>query len=310
MKRLAAAILFVFLFTAAFTHLQRVYSQKFFDVTRKAEWIWVPHRLSDNVPVAFFAARNFDLPKDRYYTRVKILGDPEYTFYLNGRELAGRRVGEDGKIDVFDVSDLVITGGNRIVVAVRATQGVGGLIASIDISPELESWVVTDRRWKIYRRWDPEILRRDVAELAPSPPMILGDPPVGRWDYLAPAPGQFTEPVQRVLAPRGMFATRASVPVIRTSGGVAIVATERMKATVFDFGFTRGRVQLVIDNDRDFSRDVNVRFANVKEELSAIDWNLRSYVFAAGERVVVDPEVRSFRYVMVYGGHVRAEVLQ
>lgn len=310
MKRLAGVVLFVFLFAAAFTHLQRVYSQKFLDVTRKAQWIWAPHRLSDNMPVAFFAARNFDLPKDRYYTHIKILGDPEYTLYLNGRELAGRRVGEERKLDVFDVSDLVITGRNRIVVAVRATQGVGGFIASIDISPELESWVVTDRRWKIYRRWDPEILRRDSAELAPSAPMILGEPPVGRWDYLTPAPGQFTEPVQRVVVPRASTPTKASVPVILTRGGVAIVSTERTRATIFDFGFTRGRVQLTIDTDRDFARNVNVRFANVKEELSAIDWNLRSYVFAAGERVVVDPEVRNFRYVMVYSAGVRADLLQ
>ncbi|HWW62211.1 MAG TPA: hypothetical protein VN181_12645 [Thermoanaerobaculia bacterium] len=310
MKRLAGVVLFVFLFAAAFTHLERVYSQKFFDVTRKAQWIWAPHRLSDNVPVAFFAARNFDLPRDRYYTHIKVLGDPEYTLYLNGRELAGRRVGEERKIDVFDVSDLAITGRNRLVIAVRATQGVGGLIASIDISPELESWVVTDRRWKIYRRWNPEILRRDGADLGPAAPMILGEPPVGRWDYLTPAAGQFTEPVQRVAAARASTSTKASVPVILTRGGVAIVSSERMRATIFDFGFIRGRVQLTIGGDRDFSRSVNVRFANAKEELSAIDWNLRSYVFAAGERVVVDPEVRSFRYLMVYGADVRTEVLQ
>jgi hypothetical protein len=38
----------------------------------------------------------------------------------------------------------VKTGRNRIVIAVRAPQGAGGLIASIDIGPEVANWVVTD----------------------------------------------------------------------------------------------------------------------------------------------------------------------
>jgi len=310
MKKLAAVVVFIFLFTAGFTHLKRVYSQKFFDVTGKAKWIWAPHRLSDNMPVVFFAARDFDLPASRYYTHIKLLGDPDYTLYLNGREIAGRSVGEERRIDLFDISNLVVNGRNRIVIAVRATQGVGGLIAAIDISPELENWVVTDRDWKIYTRWSPEILVRDVAAFHPTPPMLLGDPPVGRWDYLTPASGKFTEPAARVVPPRTSFEMMTEVPVIRTSGGVAILASSRERATAFDFGFTRGRVRLIIEGDRNFSRAVNVRFANVREELGTVDWNFRSYVFAAGERMIVDPETRNFRYVMVYGRHVRAEVVQ
>ena len=49
--------------------------------------------MSANEPVAFFAAREFTLPPNRVYTRLKVLGDPEYTLYVNGREIAGRLVG-------------------------------------------------------------------------------------------------------------------------------------------------------------------------------------------------------------------------
>src|SRR5690242_10147048 len=91
MKRLTIVIILGFLFVAAFTHLDRVYSQKFFDVTGRAEWIWPKVQLSRDVPVAFFATRDLDLPANRYYTKIKVAGDPEYTLYFNGQEIGGRR---------------------------------------------------------------------------------------------------------------------------------------------------------------------------------------------------------------------------
>src|SRR2546426_11941858 len=72
MRRLAMATLALFLFTAAFHRLNLLYSHKFFDATGRAQWIWAQHRVSSNVPVAFFATRDFDLPKNRYFTRIKI----------------------------------------------------------------------------------------------------------------------------------------------------------------------------------------------------------------------------------------------
>src|SRR5713101_4485864 len=131
MRRLDIATFGLFLFTAAFHRLNLLYSHKFFDVTGRAQWIWPQHRFAANVPVAFFATRDFDLPKNRYFTRIKIAGDPQYTLYFNGREVGGRRTAEDMALDVYDVSTLAHDGPNRIVVAARSANGVGGLLASV-----------------------------------------------------------------------------------------------------------------------------------------------------------------------------------
>ena len=141
MGRLAIATLGLFLFIAAFHRLNLLYSHKFFDVTGRAQWIWPQLRVAANVPVAFFATRDFDLPKNRYFTRIKIAGDPQYTLYFNGREVGGRRTADDMALDVYDVSTLARDGRNRIVVAVRSANGVGGLLASVDITPEYQNMV-------------------------------------------------------------------------------------------------------------------------------------------------------------------------
>src|SRR5258708_30484250 len=80
-RRWTIVIVVGFLFAAAFTSLESVYGHKFYDVTGHAKWIWPEVEMSSEVPVAFFAARDFDLPKNRYYTHIKIAADPEYTPY-------------------------------------------------------------------------------------------------------------------------------------------------------------------------------------------------------------------------------------
>ena len=100
------------------------------------------------------------------------------------------------------------------------------------------------------------------------------------------------------------------IPSIRTRQGIALAVAERARATAFDFGFTKGRVRLTADRPRGNSRLVRVRFANTREELDLVEWNLRPIVIAPGETVVTTPEAHSFRYVMVFGRGVRAGVLQ
>src|SRR3954466_14371160 len=84
---IAAAALII---TFSLSRLWTLYAHKFYDVTGGAQWIWAPHQLSRNLPVAFFATREFDLPPNRYFTHVKIAGDPEYTLWFNGTEIGGR----------------------------------------------------------------------------------------------------------------------------------------------------------------------------------------------------------------------------
>ncbi len=310
MKRMTVAIVIGLLFVAGFTKLDRVYSQKFFDVTGRAQWIWARHQMSRGIPVAFFAVRDFELPANRYYTRIKVAGDPEYTLYFNGREVGGRRFGEVGDaLDVFDVTQLAKTGHNRIVIAARSTNGVGGVIASLDLSPETENYIVTDANWKIFRTWDAALPVSDVG--AAEHPMMLGEPPVGRWNYLRTAPGKPEMTISRVVQPREELSFITRMPEVKVISGVAVLGSERVRATAYDFGeIGDGRAQLTIGYDSRQSRQIQVRFANVRQELFTLEGDIRPFVFAAGEKTVIDPEVRHFRYVMVYGGQARAEVVR
>jgi hypothetical protein len=308
MKRLTIVLAFIFVFTAAFSHLVRVYSQKFHDRTATARWIWAHHNMSANEPLAFFAAREFELPPNRIYTRLKLLGDPEYTLYVNGQEVAGRRVGEERALDYYDLSPLVKTGSNRIVVAVRAPQGAGGLLAALDIAPETENWMVTDGQWKIYRQWDPLILQFDIAGRWERP-AIVGEPPIGRWNYLQIAKRDAGLPPVEVQPPKEGFTLMALLPKITTQGGIAVATAQRARATAYDFGFTKGRVRVTMESASGFSRLVPVRFANASNELGLIEWNLRPIVFAPGETSVTTPEVHNFRYAMAFARDVRIEVL-
>lgn len=310
MRRLTVVLAFLFFFTAAFSILNRVYSQKFLATTGEARWIWAQHGMSSGEPVAFFAARDVDLPAKRYFTRLKIAADPEYEVWVNGHEIAGRRSDVQPALDLYEISELVHTGTNRIVVAIRAPKGVGGLLASIDIAPETENWVVTDASWKIYRRWNPELLARDVRDLPSQPPMIIGSPPVGRWNYPALVRRKLSKPPAKFIPPRESFATVAYLPAVRTAGGLALAVADRARATAFDFGFTHGRVRFTRERVHGASRVVYVRFAYARDELGRIEWNLRPVVFAPGESTVTTTESHDFRYVMVFGSGIRAEVEQ
>lgn len=310
-RRLAVVFAFLFAGTAAFSHLVRTYSQKFHDVTGEAKWIWAQHSMSANEPVAFFAARDLELPEHRIFTHVKVLGDPEYTLFVNGRRIASTRVGEERKLHVYDVSDVVQTGRNRIVVGVRAPQGFGGLIAAVDIAPETRNWVVTDSSWTIYRRWNPAILSAGAESAMPEPPQIVGEPPVGRWNFLDVQKREEPAPPEEVLPPVEVFAVEGLIPRIRTRNGVAFATAEPAPATAFDFGFTRGRLRLTRRRADAASRVVMVRYANARPELSLIEWRVRPVVFAPGERVVELPEVNeNFRYVLVFARDVSVEVLR
>jgi hypothetical protein len=307
-KRLALLAAFVFVFTAGFCHLERTYSQKFQDITGEAKWIWANHDMGANQPVAFFAVRDVDLPASRYYTHLKILGDPEYTLWINGKQVSSRFVTSQKTLDLYDLSSLVETGRNRIAIGVRAPLGNGGLIAALDLGPEVANWLTTDGEWKIYRRWDPSILLHDVTDDWEKP-AVIGEPPIGRWDFLGATRRLPDPPEGPVIQPVRTFRTTGLLPEIRMSSGVAVAVANSATATAFDFGFTRGQLRLTLERPRRASTALRVRFANDEKELSYVEWNLRPIVFAPEETVVTLPESRSFRYAMVFGRGVRAEVI-
>jgi hypothetical protein len=307
LRRLTIAIVLGFLFVAAFARLNLVYGRKFFDISGPAKWIWPKVDVSDELPVTFFATRDFDLPADRYYTKIKVIGDPEYTLYFNGREIAGRRVGDESVLDVYDVTPLAKTGRNRIVVAVRATKGVGGLLAAVDISPETENFIVTDTSWKVAMYWRPEIITRDVPGM--QRPMVIGAPPIGRWNYLQPRVAALEVPPAASVQPETSWWFRGALPEVQVINGVAVRGDKHVRAWGYDFGkIMSGRIRLT--RSTMLGGDViDVRFTGTREQLLPVEGDLRTFCFAPGERTVTDPEVRLFRYVAVYERQATAEAL-
>jgi hypothetical protein len=266
-------------------------------------------RIAAGDPVAFFATRECDLPPNRSFTRIKMLGDPEYTLYFNGVAVGGRRVGDaDQALDTFDVSKLARDRGNRMVVAVRSENGVGGLIASIDLTAEFGNFIVTSGDWHIVRTWRDDLLLRDPPTF--EKPQLLGRPPARRWNYLRQRPATPFAAAQKTIMPRESFAFATALPEIAVVGGTAVTVSRKTDATAFDFGPVSGRLRLVLRDLPVAARNVKVRFANNRPELFTIEGSVDPFVFAAGERTILDEQTRSFRYAVVYGSAATAEVVQ
>ena len=139
-------------------------------------------------------------------------------------------------------------------------------------------------------------------------PVVIGEPPIGRWNYLETQQRELVPPPEQLSPPRESFEMIGLIPRVRTVSGIAVAVSEKARATAFDFGFTKGRVRLIAAGDRAVSEVVNVRFANVREELDSAKRNLRPLVFAPGEHTVTTPESHDFRYVLVFGRGGRVEV--
>jgi hypothetical protein len=309
MKRALIIGAAIFLFTFVFHRLDRMYARKFFDDTGNAQWIWAQHPTARDLPVAFFATRDFELPAARAFTKIKVAADPEYALYFNGQQIGGRR-GEDGKaLDVYDVSALAKTGKNRIVIAARSANGVGGIIAAVDTRPDFHL-VATDARWNIIRRWSDDLLYRDPPRAYVAKPRVIGPPPAGRWNYLTSRVAEPVKPIKRVVEPLRVFPVDAALPIVNIVGGVAVAGSERAPAIAYEFGNVWGRLHLITQPGNAGSLRVRVRFTNSIDDLAPAEGNLESFVFAAGEQAITEPRDHGFRYVLVYGGDATPRVVE
>jgi len=302
-RRWIVVFLMLLAAAAAFHGLYRFFSTKFYRVTGEAQWIWKHHRYSSQEPVVFFATRNFVLPEHRPYVHIKVAGDPEYTLYFNGREIGGAS-SDEVQLSVYDVSSLARTGVNRVVAAVRSGNGVGGFLLSIDLAPIVQNFVVTDEKWGISTTWSDLLLTRDPAGV--ERPAVLGKPPYGRWNYPQELYRVLYPDVRFIIHPANTMRFETTLPEIRAVGGVAITISRPASATAFDFGSVQGRGRVEIGASRE--KAVLVRYANEEGELRG-DGRLHPFVFATGERAVVDPEERVFRYMIVYDTDAQASVI-
>lgn len=305
--RWLTATLAGFVIVGSFITLHRFFSQKFFSGTGEARWIWVADRsMSSGEPLAFFAVRDVVLPAARDFVRIKIAADPQYTLYFNGNEVGGGMMSRSSDLDVWDVSTLANTGRNRIVVALRSSNGVGAFLCAVDLASARRNLFVTDSTWKLFREWRPEILFGQLPHIQMSAPRIVGVPPVGRWNFLEARPRTIESGSPATTGPVRTFDFTGTLPEIRVMSGIAVASTRKTPATAFDFGPVHGRGRIDVDGDRE--RVVRVRYANHEAELSQ-QGEIITFVFAKGETSVTDPMARSFRYMVVYGRGLAASVL-
>ncbi|HXI12791.1 MAG TPA: hypothetical protein VNM92_09100 [Thermoanaerobaculia bacterium] len=322
LRRIAGALLVLFLFFALFATLHRFYSEKFFRITGEANWIWssqrlesgklVGHELKSGKPIVFFAVRDFVLHDDPGTARIKVFGDPEYTLFMNGVRLGGRRTAGAGPLDLYDVSAVAKKGVNRVVAAVRSEKGVGGFLFALDASPTRQNVLISDGRWKIFHSWSERLPFADPTE-RPQSASVAGRPPFGRWNFLplsrtaiVPSPvGSVTQPGS--IMPRHTRRVATAQPEIRSLSGVAVVVRVPVVATLFDFGPVQGYGRLAFPANE--QRLVRVRYINDPSELSDIDGTFESFVLARGERLLTDPEKRAFRYMAVFATDVNAVVI-
>lgn len=302
-SRHVAVVLIAF---AAWTYTFQFFERKFGRSTGAAEWLWEKHKLSSETPVVFFATRELDVPADRQFVKIKVAGDPEYILYFNGLEVGGNAGQLHPALDVYDVTSVSRIGRNRIVIAVRSGNGVGGIIAAVDFGPTRQNIVVTDRSWRLFGEWSDRLLSTDEGTLKQAAMVRLGRPPVGRWNYLDVRDQPLTAITTGTIQPVASFSFQAPFREIRVISGVAVASTVRVQAVAFDFGSVRGRGRIEINAERETL--VRVRYANDRAELDT-NGELHSFVFARGERAVADPRVREFRYMAVYFKAARATVL-
>jgi len=293
---------------AAWASTFQFFERKFGQSTGTAEWIWEKHKLSSEIPVVFFATKEFEVPADRQFVKIKAAGDPEFVLYFNGVEIGGNTEQVRPRLEVYDVTALSRIGrGNRLVAAVRSGNGVGGLLISVDFSPTRQNAVVTDRSWKLLDEWNDALLSNDVEGLKSAAIVSLGRPPFGRWNYLMARERPLAAAASRVMQPVTSSSFQAPLREIRVINGVAVASTVRVPAVIFDFGSVKGRGRIEIDAAHETL--VRVRYANDRAELEA-GGDLHPFVFAKGEKVVTDPRVREFRFMAVYMRAARASVLE
>jgi hypothetical protein len=304
--RVAGAL---FVVAALVSFFSGFYRAQFYRATGTAQWIWPESKLSSGAPVAFFAVKEFEVPLNPPFVRIKIACDPEYTLYFNGQVIGRALEGSAATLDVYDVTPLALQGKpNRIVVGARSANGVGGLIAAVDYAPIRENDVVTDSSWKLVSAWRDELPLHDI-EAPLLPVRVLGTPPYGRWNDLTLAVRERETLPARRVEPAGSREVSLPVSRIRVAGGVAVAAREREAATAWDFGEFNGRALLrETSGDSSSVRIVRIRY---EENLGdfGLDGTIREIALAPGESSYLDPQTVRARWVAVFGSAAAVTVV-
>ena len=150
--------------------------------TREAQWIWAPGIEGEPIPVRFFVARQFELPFAVSEARLLASGDEEYEVHLNGTWVGSNRFAA-GTVDSYDAASLLRPGTNTLLVELRSTRGVGGLLLSLEIDGTRGEAlrIVSDDDWGVVGRGLRGLFAKRPGAVAQEAVEVLAAPPAGRW---------------------------------------------------------------------------------------------------------------------------------
>ena len=144
-----------------------------------AQWIWAAPDRHGVTPLAFQAARDFELASPPAEAWVHILADEEYVLFVNGTRVGANRYRPEAALDRYPVAGLLRAGANRLLVEARSGRRAGGLLVRLVGGGGLD--IVSGPEWRILLRHRERHLDPANELEEPRPPRVWGAPPTGRW---------------------------------------------------------------------------------------------------------------------------------
>lgn len=280
-----------------------------------ARWIWAHHAGRTGMPRTFYAARDFELPEGVERAWLSIAADEAYVLWVNGRAVGSGSWNEGppshGKAaDLYELSDWLERGRNRLVVELRSSSGAGGLLATLRLGDRDRPTLATDGDWRIFRSAEPRLLRglASMEELGGEQPKIWQWPPTGRWrlDRVAARPDLRPEdPLHaRPFCPRRLRFPGAGALWSDLPASLACAVPSVSDLNLWDFGETvEGVLEMGLDPGQEplpallhfFAEEpgdgLHLRRPEVILQAAPGAWSWR------------DSAVRRFRYLAVIGAH-------
>lgn len=176
-------------------------------------WIWAEGAVEAGEPVAFYAVADLELAASPVSARLAVAADESYQLFVNGAWLGAGRRQAGGPAAIYQVAPYLVPGTNRVALELRSARGAGGaLVALLDAGGI--PLMVSDRRWRVLRAFDPALLDPALPLPAGAPPRIWSEPPTGRWRGIwPPEPRPVTlARGQRLSVLRPAAVRRAGIP--------------------------------------------------------------------------------------------------
>jgi hypothetical protein len=139
--------------------------------------------------VGFFAVHDFwidSVPEGS--TTLFVTADEEYVVFLNGTAVGSGRYRPGSGVDGYEVSPILVEGQNRLLVELRSTHAVGGLLLSVQNGDR--QIAVTDASWNVLSEYREDAKWPGAVTGELQPVRVWGLPPTGRWGRLGSVSGR------------------------------------------------------------------------------------------------------------------------